>query len=98
MVFYFECGWMEQGILSLGHIRGTSWCNKCTRNLAILESAGHILYCVANIGGLACINKWLLMLGGVKFVIGSGQALTPYHLSYNPYLSWDWITVGCHAI
>ena len=34
------------------------------------------------------------MSGGVKFVTGLGLALTRYHLSYNPNLSWDWATVG----
>ena len=91
---YFDCGRMEQGVLSLDRIRGPSWCDKCTRSLAILVYADHIQCWVANIGRLACINMWLLMSRGVKFVTGSSLASTPCYLNYNPYLSWDWASVG----
>ena len=53
---------------------------------------------MANIGGLGCISKWLLISGGVKFVTGLGIALTLCHLSYSPHLSWDWATVGCWTL
>ena len=85
---------MGQGILTLDQIREPLWCDKCTRNLAILSYAWHIWCCVANIGGLACSNMWLLMSRVVKFVTWSSLAFTPCFLSYNPYLSWDWTTVG----
>ena len=49
---------------------------------------------MANIGGLARINRLLLMSGGVKFVTILGLASTLCHLNYNPYLSWDWVTSG----
>ena len=78
---------MGQGVLSLGQIKWFPWCIKCTRNLAIFAYAGHIQCYMANIGGLTYINRWLLISEGVKFVTGSGLALTPCHLSYSPYLS-----------
>ena len=85
---------MGQGVLFLEQIKGPPWYGKYTRNLAILAYVKYIQYCVANIGGLVCINMLLLMSGGVKFVTGSNLASIPYHLNYSLYLSRNWVSAG----
>ena len=79
-------------------IRGPPWCYKCMRNLAILAYSWHIGCSVTNIDRLIYIGKWLLMSEGVKFVTGSGPTSPPCHLNCSPYLSWDWVIVGCWTL
>ena len=38
---------------------------------------------------IGMFNRLLLMSGGVKFVTGSGLALTLCHINCNPYPLWD---------